>query len=162
MSEASELTVHRTESRPRFLSDVDRQAIVAEVAKGYSQQEVAQRFNVHRNTVNSLVRAVKKSAQSGTFTRAADWKRELYETMVPQSVEALRLSITDKHDVHKAAGTAMQHLKAVGVVASEASGSTVNIYVNTQDLPQDWHSRARFIDEGDAPEMRNITPPTSE
>lgn len=147
-----------TSNSRRYLTDAQRQAIVAEVAAGNTQAAVAQRFKVHVNTVNTIIRAVRKSAKEGTF-RGQSWKNKLYETMVPNSVNAIERSINDLDDIHKAAGTAMAHLKAVGVVRDESS-VTVNIFANTQDLPRDWYSRMQPIEESDAPVI-DITPEES-
>lgn len=144
MSEASTLT--RRKSGPK-LSEGQRRAIVAEVATGRRQKDVAQQFGVHPHTVQSLVQSVREIPNNPLNS---GWRQELYEKIVPESVSAIRRSVNDTNDIHKAAGTAMAHLKAVGVV-KEDSAVQVNIFTNVQDLPADWRDKFITIESTDTP-----------
>lgn len=130
-------TTTRKKSGPK-LTEGQRRAIVAEVALGHSQIAVAQQFGVSPNTVGTLVKSVRQSQSSALST---SWRSKLTDALPTHSVDAIERSVLDTGDVHKAATTAIAHLKGIGVLAADQS-STVNVFVNqVVNLPQDWQSR---------------------
>src|SRR5689334_18775942 len=139
----AETTVEPTLKKSRYLTEIQRRSIIAEVASGKSQESVAQAFGVHVNTVGRLAREVRKGSK--TLAQSGEWRKTLYETMIPESVSAVRSSINDSEDVHKAATTAMQHLKAVGVVQGDVT--VTNIVINVHDMPANWRDKFSFSEE---------------
>lgn len=132
----------------RRLSEAEKQSIVAAVATGKSQTQVAIEFGVHRNTVWALCQPVKEIANSPLNP---GWRSKLNETLPQLSVDAIERSVKDTDDVHKAAGTAIQHLKGIGVLASENS-SQVNVFVQQiQGLPADWQASYFGMDDTPSP-----------
>lgn len=135
-SAAPELTpVKRAErSSQRRLTDAERHAIVAMWSKDGSITRVANHFNVHRNTVSDLVKQVRSVQNSGS---PSDWRKKLTDELPNQSVAAIERSIQDTEDVHKAASTAIAHLKGIGALQGD-SGATVNVFVGSiANMPAD-------------------------
>ena len=136
MSEASVLTptVSSYKGGPK-LTDGQRHLIVAAVLAGESQASVAKRFGVHHNTVYTLCKSVKGAENPG---EPSNWREKLTQTLPAKSVQALELSITDTTDVHKAASSAIAHLKGIGALQQEGGGQ-VNVFVQmVSGLPADW------------------------
>jgi len=160
MSEASAVTL-QPESKPERkkggpkLTEAERRAIVAEVATGKRQVAVAKQFNVSPNTVWSLVKSVRSTVNGSALT--ADWRRKLTETLPAKSVDAIERSIGDVDDPHKAASTAIAHLKGIGVLASE-NQTNVNVFVNQiANLPADWQQSYLGADDAETIETKDVT-----
>ena len=61
-------------------------------------------------------------------------------------MDTLELSISDRGDIHKAAGSALQLLKGIGALAGDST--TVNfIQNNLGALPPDWQDAFNGINE---------------
>lgn len=140
-------TKPRKRSSQRRLSEPEKRSIIAAVAQGVTQQQVAKDFNCHPNTVNTLVKSVKEVENSPLST---GWRSKLTETLPQLSVDAIEKSLKDDQDVHKAASTALSHLKGIGVLAQDG-GSNVNVFIQqVANLPADWQSEY-FTVEPDTP-----------
>ena len=117
----------------RFLPDPVKHAIVAAVAQGETKTAVAKRFGTTIRTVFSLCAAVRQLPNNpldGTW-------RARFRALPELCVGAIEASVTDREDVHRAAGTAQAHLKGVGIYASDAP--VTNVFVSQlQNLPLDW------------------------
>ncbi len=122
----------------RFLNETQRQAIIAEVASGRKQVDVAQAFNVHPNTVNSLVRAVRTA---GTQAFSADWRTK----QTTNAITAVDCGLTHDADPYRRADLGVKVLTGLGVYKSDTSSTTVNIFANVQDLPRDWYEANELI-----------------
>ena len=132
MSTVVEPTKSSPESGPR-LTEGQRHLIVNAVLNGERQTAVAKRFNVHPNTVNRLLKSVRNTPQSGL---SSAWREKLTNELPAKSVNAIELSILDTVDVHKAASTAIAHLKGIG--ALQGDQATINVMVNAiSSLPPD-------------------------
>jgi hypothetical protein len=128
----------------------------------------ANHFNLNRNTVSRLINSVREVSNSSL---SASWRSKLTETMPQLSVDAMERSITDLNDPHRAANTAIQHLKGIGALQTEGS-STVNVFVaNIGQLPANWREEYQLSDADtttysnkDADSVIDVTPepdPTS-
>ncbi len=132
MSTVVEPTKHSPESGPR-LTEGQRHLIVNAVLNGERQVDVAKRFGVHPNTVNRLLKSVRKEPESQL---SSAWREKLTNELPAKSVNAIELSILDTVDVHKAASTAIAHLKGIG--ALQGDQAIVNVMVNAiSSLPPD-------------------------
>ena len=123
-----------------------------------TQQQVAKDFNCHPNTVNTLVKSVKEVENSPLST---GWRAKLTETLPQLSVDAIEKSLKDTEDVHKAASTALSHLKGIGALAQEGSAN-VNVFIQqVAGLPSDWQQEYFTVDEhtpsGDTSQVIDIT-----
>lgn len=136
MSEASDLTpLIIDKPTQRRLTETQKRAMIAAVAQGETKLSVAQRFNCHPNTVSNLCKDV-----AGLPVRSAKgleaWRNQNDEA----SFEAVHASVSDRNDVHKAAGTGLAWLKGVGVLAGD---NQINVTVATMvsAIPEDWRDR---------------------
>jgi len=139
MSEATVLTPNPDArlKHGKRLTEPQKRAIVAAVAVKGSMQLVAHEFGVHRNTVAQLCKDVRAVPNSGL---SYDWRKKLTDELPNQSVAAIEKSITDVEDVHKAASTAIAHLKGIGALQGDA-GATVNVFMGSiANLPTDLAS----------------------
>ncbi len=115
------------------LTEAQKRAIVASVAVKGSMQLVAQEFGVHRNTVAQLVNSVRQNVK---VSELSGWRDKLTNELPAQSVDAIQRSINDLGDPHKAASTALSHLKGIG--ALQGDQAIVNVMVNAiSSLPPD-------------------------
>ena len=127
------------------LTEGQRRLIVAAVLAGERQSVVAKRFGVHHNTVYTLCKSVKGCGIPG---EPSDWRQKLTSELPAKSVKAIELSLNDTVDVHKAASTALAHLKGIGALNSD-SGANVSIFVaNVGTLPPDWQTDYFQVEEG--------------
>lgn len=135
MSEATILTPP-PDTQPNThnrLNEAQRRAIVARYMVLGSIGQTAQEFGVHRNTVSTLVNSVRNVENSPL---SADWRKKLTDTLPNLSVDAIERSISDLEDPHKAASTALAHLKGIGALQGE--GTTVNVFVGSiSNMPAD-------------------------
>jgi hypothetical protein len=77
---------------------------------------------------------------------ALNWREKLTRDLPAKAVDTLELSISDRGDVHKAAGSALQLLKGIGALSGD--GTTVNfIQNNLGALPPDWQDAFNGINE---------------
>lgn len=116
-------------------TEAQKRAMVGAVMAGESIISVSKRFGMNRTLLGQLVRSVK--AVPGSALNA-DWRKKLNADLPSQSVDAIERSVTDLNDVHKAAATAVAHLKGIGVFASEATTQVSVLVSGVQNLPADW------------------------
>lgn len=136
-------------SSQRRLSEAEKQSIVAYVAQGHTQQQAAKQFNCHPNTVGTLLKPIKEVPNSPLNT---GWRSKLVETLPQLSVDAIERSIKDDQDVHKAATTALSHLKGIGALAQEGA-TNVNVFIQqVANLPQDWQREYFTIEAENGPD----------
>ncbi len=130
------VTPHISRSSQRRLSEPEKREIVAAIASGDSQVAVAQRFNVHINTINRLIVSVRRGVKDSVLS-ASTWRSRLTDTLPTHSVDAIERSVKDLADPHKAASTAIAHLKGIGALQSE-SNQQVNVFFSQiNNLPDD-------------------------
>ncbi len=146
----SALTHPHTKGGPR-LTPGQRHLIVSAVLAGERQVDVAKRFGVHYNTVSLLCKSVRNTPNSPLN---GDWRQRLTGELPTLSVQAIERSVTDVNDVHKAASTAIAHLKGIGALQGEGN-STITVMLNSvSSLPADLAQ--------DYLEIEATTPPTSQ
>lgn len=121
----------------RRLSEAQKRAIVAAVATGLTQKQVAQRFKVHPNTVSTLCKPV-VSVQEGPLS--PHWRTTLQNEAPEKAVKAIVRSLDDEIDVHKAASTGIATLKGLGHLANEGGNTTIFMQ-QINALPADWASQ---------------------
>jgi transposase-like protein len=146
MSNASSLTSSpqspgkpKDASRRAKLTEAQRKQAVSEVFAGEAIATVARRFGITRQSLSSLTRNVRKAGAVSLATK--NWRQELVDELPQYSVNALKRSICDDDDKHKAAGTAIAHLKGIGVLAGE-NQANVNVFIQAiAQLPSDWQAR---------------------
>lgn len=117
------------------LTEAQKRAVIAAVASGETRIDVATRFGLNRNTVSDLCKSIEHIDGSDLST---GWRSRLGDELCADSVNAIKASITDRLDVHKAASTATAHLKGVGVYASEANTQVSVLVQGVAGLPKDW------------------------
>jgi DNA-binding CsgD family transcriptional regulator len=128
MSNTSESeSVHQ----PVRLDEASRAAIVAAVASGQAQTEVARQFNVHRNTVWSLCNNV-KSVRNPANPLSPDYK----EALKVKAIGAIHDGLAHKKNPYKAAELGVEVMKGIGEFQS---GNQVNVSMATilTQIPED-------------------------
>ncbi len=116
---SDQLTVH-----PRNkLSDAARAAIIAAVAQGKTQAQVAKEFGVHRNTVWSIMEAVR------TFEHPSNpMSKAGHERITEASELAVLRAVECPDDVYRAGDAALKWLSGKGVIGN-ASRNQVDLDV---------------------------------
>jgi hypothetical protein len=123
-----------TKDTQRRLSETEKRAIISLIAAGHTQRDVAERFKVHVNTVQRLCADVRKNAPESALS--SDWRREMNDELPPMAVSALKRSLADTDDPHKAADTASKVMKGLGHWAGD---STTNVQVAIlNSIPPEW------------------------
>jgi transposase-like protein len=92
------------------LSDAARAAIIAAVAAGQTQAQVAKAFGVHRNTVYMLCKRVREDFQHPQNPLALDYKASLRV----QAIRAVESGLKDKRDRYKQAAIGVKVLEGIG------------------------------------------------
>lgn len=160
---ATEHTVKPTTGKPHArISEPHKRAILAAVVSGSTQVDAAKQFGVHPNTVSAIVKSV-RAVQNASV---GDWRRKLVDELPAKSVAAIERSVSDQEDVHRAANTALAHLKGIGVLAPDAgSGASVQVFVGqVSGLPAAWQqeyfsSTTTSSDEASNNEITNAETP---
>ena len=66
------------------------------------------------------------------------WRKKLTDELPAKSVDAIERSVIDGEDVHRAATTAIAHLKGIGVLAGDTQAASVNVFIaSAGSLPVD-------------------------
>lgn len=115
----------------RRLSAKVKTAIVAERAAGAAVQDICQKYGIHRNSVRRLVNDVKRAVPESAL--AADWRSDLQNIVPDLSVKAIKRSLEDTVDVHKAANTGVASLKGLGIFNPEQA--PISILQLVQNMP---------------------------
>ncbi len=113
---APEQQVH---SRRRILKASEKSAIVLALAEGMTQEQVAQQFKLHRNTVQRLYSDVRKVDNPANPLRK-EWK----ETARTQAQQAVIAGLKHKRDPYRAANIGLDVLRGLGDLQV---GAQVNI-----------------------------------
>lgn len=100
-------------------------AIVAERVAGASVQDICKKYGVHRNSVRRLVNEVRQAVPESALG-PDDWRKELQEDVPRMSVHAIRRSLADEGEIHRAAITALAALRGLRILGGESA--TVNVY----------------------------------
>ncbi len=129
----SELTPPATAHKR--ITDKQKREIIAAVAQGEPKTAVAQRLNIHRNTVNAICRDVQGLPKQGV-KHLEEWR----STLDSGSFEAIEASVKDRTDPHRAATTGLNWLKGSGVLAPDNLG-TGNVATVVSSIPEEWRSR---------------------
>ena len=143
MSEASKSNTpahpKRYGGKGHTLPDKIRLAIVADRMSGRSVADIANAYGVHRNTVSVICNATNDVPERAEF-------RERFAELPNLCVDAIIASVSDRKDVHRAAGTAQAHLKGIGVYGQDTSISITQLVSN---LPE---SVTRLLDQVSTPQ----------
>ena len=116
MSEASESSQSSAQCKQgRYLTELQRQAIIASVASGRSQISVAKDFGVHRNTVHALCVTVKPFVKRPDPSVSTAWR----DRMRSKAVVAVEAGLDCPDDAYKRGGLGVQALKGLGDFAPE-------------------------------------------
>lgn len=122
----------------RRITPTMRQAMVQDHLTGMSQASIASKHRVNRNTVSRAILEAKANGRPGIrATLDTSWRAKLANELPRKAVESIGLSLDDKLDVHRSAGTGLSLLKGLGILAGEGN-STVQILLQAnQELPED-------------------------
>ncbi len=121
------------------LTESDRRAIVAQHVAGKGPTEIAKIYGVSRQTISTFLNDFRRSREGKPGedvigARTGDYKQELKSLAVP----ALKRSLSDTTEVHKAANTAVNVMKGLGEFREDRLGD-VNLFVaQIANLPADW------------------------
>lgn len=99
----------RPMSSRQHVDETSRAAVIAAVAAGQSQVEVAKAFNLHRNTVWSICNNVKSVAN-----RANPFSGEYKAALKTKSILAIHRGLDHKRDPYKAATIGVKVLEGIG------------------------------------------------
>ena len=129
------------------LTEAQRRVAVSEVLNGKPQTHVAKDLGCHPSVIYSLMKSVREAPEvRNSPALALNWREKLTRDLPAKAVDTLELSISDRGDVHKAAGSALQLLKGIGALSGD--GTTVNfIQNNLGALPPDWQDAFNGINE---------------
>lgn len=106
--------------RPRrYLDSATKTAIVAAVASGMTQAQVAQQFAVHRNTVQTLCASVREVSNPANPLRK-EWR----ESARTHAQQAVINGLKAKRDPYRAANIGLDVLRGLGDLQS---GTQVNV-----------------------------------
>lgn len=121
----------------KFLSESARMAIVAAVAAGKSQQQVAKDFNVHRNTVYQLCKTVRNDLKHPENPLARDYAAGTRADCTKAVLKAVKF----QRDPYKAAHVALKYMEFIEGQRLQIDGD-MNITVSWQQPAED----AQIID----------------
>lgn len=128
------------------LTNAQRTAIVAEVASGKTNAQVAKDFNVHVNTVSILVNRIRKAVPQ--MNGPAQWR----ERVVLKSQDAIDAGVDCNDDPYKRGTLAVAVMRGLGEFAGDHQ---VNVFVNAVgSLPADL--RSEYLSSDDAIEATAI------
>lgn len=118
------------------LTSDERAAIGARLLAGYTKTKIAKELNLARSTVLKVAKRLQVDKSNGA---ELDIRARL-QNLNSVAADAIQASMQDREDVHKAAVTSIQHLKGMGVYASDNNVSA-NVIVQVAALPEDWRDR---------------------
>jgi hypothetical protein len=93
------------------LSAEERAVILAAVAAGKSQAQVAKEFNVNKATVGAIVKASRKAVPGPENPLAANWR----ETHATKAIRTISNRLESIEDDHKAVTAATKVLEDLGL-----------------------------------------------
>ena len=128
------------------LTPHQRSAIVAEVASGRTQTDVAKAFGVSSQTVWTLVNAVRKQTDTPALARSQqNWR----DSVVAKSQVAIDAGLDHDADPYKRATLGTLVMKGVGEWAGD---NQVSVFVtHVSQLPADM--RSEYVSSDDALEI---------
>lgn len=141
-----------TRQRGTHFTEFQLQAISAAIGSGRSQESIAQEFNCNRVTISRIAQRLRKATES----LGASWKT----AQISKAIEAVNAGLDCKDDPYKRMDGGIKVLTGQQVYKTADASTTLNIFYNTQDLPRDWYSQMKPIEESDAPVI-DITPEES-
>lgn len=125
----------------------EKTAIIADYLLGMSQADIAAKHGRHRATIQRVCREMREAP---TPAEAAPHSvAQIRNRLVGPAVDTLHAAISDRTDVYKAGGLAVQTLKGCGVFALETTPTINAIMMQT---PKEWHERYITI-EGEAKDV---------
>ena len=122
MSEASESSQSSAQCKQgRYLTELQRQAIIASVVSGQTQGDVAKQFGIHRNTVCALCKSVRRLVKRGKPVALKAFVALDRDRMRSKAAVAVEAGLDHEDDPYKRGGLGVQVLKGLGDFAPEQS-----------------------------------------
>jgi transposase-like protein len=107
-----------------------RQAIIADLALGMSQSQVARKFDVNRQSVGRIKLAFTREHGSIAERLKEDWRTRI----VSKSIKSVERALDDHTDSYKSAHIGVASLKGLGVFTEQ---QMVGIHVLMESMPGD-------------------------
>jgi hypothetical protein len=112
------------------IKETVRQAIIADLALGMSQSQVARKFSVARESVGRIKATFTREHGSIAERLKEDWRTRI----VTKSIKSVERALDDHTDSYKSAHIGVASLKGLGVFTEQ---QMVGIHVLMESMPRD-------------------------